>query len=285
MNNPFYGDITGDILLQLDVDLLELSMSPSAECSGTVSNEDWRRLLRCHVLYPLIVELTLACKDANTKPACPIASNLPDASRNPPALPISSMDPGDWAKIWLQSRTEAIDMFSMSHQTPIDVEVTKCLVQALASLTSRIREAYATNRTVAVQVNKIVEDSMRVRENRIKGVIHATSTEFSEKLEKFSIVSSVRLHIADEDLGLSDEHSIICVGKIQRSLRQKFSKPVTDILEAWLLAHLNNPYPTAQDKVWLMENTGLSFQRLNQWFVNVRRRRDGVESRKKSPKN
>ncbi|KIM95222.1 hypothetical protein OIDMADRAFT_183828 [Oidiodendron maius Zn] len=43
-------------------------------------------------------------------------------------------------------------------------------------------------------------------------------------------------------------------------------------LQAWLDRHLNNPYPTKKEKLWLMEESGLNLRQLERWFCKSRRR-------------
>lgn len=46
-----------------------------------------------------------------------------------------------------------------------------------------------------------------------------------------------------------------------------------EVLNGWLLEHLNNPYPNVQEKKLLLELTGLTKVQLSNWFINVRRRK------------
>jgi hypothetical protein len=52
------------------------------------------------------------------------------------------------------------------------------------------------------------------------------------------------------------------------------AKDVTHLLKAWLLSdqHKDDPYPTEQEKLELMEATGLNRKQLCNWFVNARKR-------------
>lgn len=45
-------------------------------------------------------------------------------------------------------------------------------------------------------------------------------------------------------------------------------------LKAWLLSpeHFTHPYPTPQDQVMLMQQTGIDKKQLKNWFTNARRR-------------
>lgn len=55
--------------------------------------------------------------------------------------------------------------------------------------------------------------------------------------------------------------------------RGNLPRPVTDILRQWLTNHIQHPYPTEEEKLKLMEQTGLTLNQLSNWFINARRRR------------
>lgn len=55
--------------------------------------------------------------------------------------------------------------------------------------------------------------------------------------------------------------------------RTNLAKEVVRVLNTWLLNHLDNPYPTAEEKQELLERTGLTKVQLSNWFINVRRRK------------
>lgn len=58
-----------------------------------------------------------------------------------------------------------------------------------------------------------------------------------------------------------------------RQSRSNLPKETIQILNSWLLNHLNNPYPTSQEKRELLIKTGLTKIQLSNWFINVRRRK------------
>ncbi|KAK9763345.1 Homeobox protein Meis3 [Basidiobolus ranarum] len=62
--------------------------------------------------------------------------------------------------------------------------------------------------------------------------------------------------------------------------RSNHSPEIREILMQWLLEHADNPYPTQAEKLALCQKTGLAVKKVNDWFVNARRRilsmRDGV---------
>lgn len=55
--------------------------------------------------------------------------------------------------------------------------------------------------------------------------------------------------------------------------RSSLPRGTVEVLNGWLLEHLNNPYPNVQEKKLLLELTGLTKVQLSNWFINVRRRK------------
>ena len=69
--------------------------------------------------------------------------------------------------------------------------------------------------------------------------------------------------------------------------RTNLAKEVVRVLNTWLLNHLDNPYPTAEEKQELLERTGLTKVQLSNWFINVRRRKvynDAYDYRRVRPR-
>ncbi|KAI9809980.1 MAG: hypothetical protein M1827_006747 [Pycnora praestabilis] len=54
--------------------------------------------------------------------------------------------------------------------------------------------------------------------------------------------------------------------------RGNLPKPVTDFLRSWFRAHLSHPYPSEEEKQYLMSRTHLSISQISNWFINARRR-------------
>ena len=61
--------------------------------------------------------------------------------------------------------------------------------------------------------------------------------------------------------------------KTKKKTRNNLPKHVIDVLNEWLEAHLDNPYPTSLEKKELIAKTSLSNVQLSNWFINVRRRK------------
>lgn len=60
--------------------------------------------------------------------------------------------------------------------------------------------------------------------------------------------------------------------------RRQLSKQATEILTNWFYAHINDPYPTEEEKQMLAAKCVLSINQINNWFGNKRirnKRRNG----------
>ncbi|OJJ08647.1 hypothetical protein ASPVEDRAFT_144776 [Aspergillus versicolor CBS 583.65] len=64
--------------------------------------------------------------------------------------------------------------------------------------------------------------------------------------------------------------------------RRHFTRDTVRILEQWLEACSDKPYPTKEDKTFLAQRTGLGVAQVSTWFANARRRRKYGTSRKGS---
>ncbi|XP_030546703.1 homeobox protein knotted-1-like 4 isoform X2 [Rhodamnia argentea] len=52
----------------------------------------------------------------------------------------------------------------------------------------------------------------------------------------------------------------------------KLPGDTTSLLKAWWQSHSKWPYPTEEDKVRLVQETGLQLKQINNWFINQRKR-------------
>eukprot|EP00985_Skeletonema_marinoi_P013085 scaffold6446_cov131-Skeletonema_marinoi.AAC.4 len=76
--------------------------------------------------------------------------------------------------------------------------------------------------------------------------------------------------------GASGLAAQICAAttQLQKSKKKKgFPQGAAIILNEWLMSHLNNPYPSEQEKITLLEKAGIDKKQLCNWFTDARRRR------------
>ncbi|KAI7848865.1 hypothetical protein BDC45DRAFT_610006 [Circinella umbellata] len=59
---------------------------------------------------------------------------------------------------------------------------------------------------------------------------------------------------------------------IKKRQRSNLPKPVTAILKTWLTEHKEHPYPNEDEKIALVQKTGLARNQISNWFINARRR-------------
>lgn len=59
---------------------------------------------------------------------------------------------------------------------------------------------------------------------------------------------------------------------LKPNTRQNYAFGVKKTLMSWLQSHKTNPFPTPDEKLELIECTGLSMIQINNWFINARRR-------------
>ncbi|KAI8935335.1 hypothetical protein NX059_007920 [Plenodomus lindquistii] len=63
----------------------------------------------------------------------------------------------------------------------------------------------------------------------------------------------------------------------------RFPRAATKILKDWMIAHIDHPYPTEEEKEALMQQTSLSVGQVSNWMANTRRRQKARPKRTSSP--
>ncbi len=63
----------------------------------------------------------------------------------------------------------------------------------------------------------------------------------------------------------------------------RFPKSAVKILKDWMQTHIDNPYPTEEEKEMLTEQTGLNVGQISNWMANTRRRQKARPKRSASP--
>lgn len=139
--------------------------------------------------------------------------------------------------------------------------------------------------------------------------LKADMAQFLEQLREESARACVRLQACEDKEGRQEE-----VAQVERTLRRTFrstyrqlllrfscvarhrslgntqksgnSRPIFDarvtaVLKRWFHAHIQDPYPCADTKQALANETGLSYDQVQQWYVNTRNRVWRPELRKR----
>jgi hypothetical protein len=63
----------------------------------------------------------------------------------------------------------------------------------------------------------------------------------------------------------------------------RFPRPAIKILKDWMIAHIDHPYPTDDEKETLKAQTGLTTVQISNWMANTRRRQKSRPKRSASP--
>lgn len=63
----------------------------------------------------------------------------------------------------------------------------------------------------------------------------------------------------------------------------RFPRAAVKILKDWMLAHIDHPYPTEEEKEMLKQQTGLSIGQISNWMANTRRRQKARPKRSALP--
>lgn len=63
----------------------------------------------------------------------------------------------------------------------------------------------------------------------------------------------------------------------------RFPRTAVKILKEWMLAHIDHPYPTEEEKEFLKQQTSLSMGQISNWMANTRRRQKARPKRTSSP--
>ena len=100
----------------------------------------------------------------------------------------------------------------------------------------------------------------------------------TEALSEETSTSRALIPQASEDSGAQDDthgDSSPMNRKTKRdaenSIKSKFSKKTTDILKAWLIEHIDHPYPSDEAKDELARLTNLNRRQIQNWFTNTRK--------------
>ena len=122
----------------------------------------------------------------------------------------------------------------------------------------------ATNETTEEDANELI----RITVLDIKQAILDYATLYMERcLMKRSLANEQE---TEEYQPEAQEYTPPGNGKKKRPNLPAHAK---DILSSWFSHHVEHPYPTQSEKVELSERTGLSLQKVDNWFINERSRK------------
>lgn len=63
----------------------------------------------------------------------------------------------------------------------------------------------------------------------------------------------------------------------------RFPRAAVKVLKDWMIAHIDHPYPTDEEKEMLKLETGLTISQISNWMANTRRRQKARPKRSASP--
>lgn len=83
--------------------------------------------------------------------------------------------------------------------------------------------------------------------------------------------------------GPIDEEEAELTGPKKGAAAVRFPRAATKILKDWMIAHIDHPYPSEEEKETLGQLTGLSLSQISNWMANTRRRHKARPKRTSSP--
>nr|XP_053629749.1 uncharacterized protein LOC128686743 isoform X1 [Cherax quadricarinatus] len=276
-------------------------MAPGAAASGVsprraliqdVVLRESTRAFRSHPLFPLLKDLAVTdyyFDKANFNVA-PLLSFLPPSTE-------------DLVTLYLRRNPEAAQAYQNKHASPrtqtIDAVIFDAVTYAHASLMKRVVTQVTKLSEVMeaepAEVEEAVEDLCQryievVRSSTPLHLIHAfdTSSQASPQQQQSASQCAASVEVGEAERGVREpfqqlEHLLAPFSPIPHSCntqdssetrrrRSCHSREVYQMLSSWLFDHHHHPYPDDDQKVFLMQQTGLSAQQINQWFINARRR-------------
>ncbi|XP_013614956.1 PREDICTED: homeobox protein knotted-1-like 4 isoform X2 [Brassica oleracea var. oleracea] len=141
--------------------------------------------------------------------------------------------------------------------------------QSLQSLTG-VSPGEGTGATMSEDEDEQVESDAHLHDGSLDGLGFGplVPTE-SER----SLMERVRQELKHELKQGYKEKIVDIREEILRKRRAgKLPGDTTSVLKAWWQSHSKWPYPTEEDKVRLVQETGLQLKQINNWFINQRKR-------------
>ncbi|PRP77197.1 Pre-B-cell leukemia transcription factor 1 [Planoprotostelium fungivorum] len=205
-----------------------------------------RSLTRTHRLLQPINSIVLALKKEN-------------------AMPLPTADPQDYTEnnfgleVFLAAQGINPEMSKMDKANMSEEERTEFIAELdsikfrygkeLERLTQLCNEF--TNRTLKEMVRVITEQETNLRVLAIK--------------QKFDYVrNQLRQQVYNNIISLAKNYNQI------KPKRRTLPKKASEMLSEWFYAHLNDPYPSEEEKIMMAAHIGITLTQLNNWFGNKR---------------
>jgi hypothetical protein len=83
--------------------------------------------------------------------------------------------------------------------------------------------------------------------------------------------------------GPIDEDETEGMGPKKGAAAARFPRAAVKVLKDWMIAHIDHPYPSEEEKEALGQQTGLSLSQISNWMANTRRRHKARPKRTSSP--
>lgn len=134
------------------------------------------------------------------------------------------------------------------------------LLDRLEELVAQKVHEFVNKQTEIFKLNHVKNSSSPPPQN-------STSPNNSEELDSNSSSGNIQSKYKS---ALSESHN-----------NHKLPKFAAKILKLWFNEHIENPYPSKEEKVMLASKTNLTLRQINNWFVNQRGRKGRANKSKK----
>jgi Homeobox KN domain len=165
----------------------------------------------------------------------------------------------------LRAKTKSIEYITMK-------EIQTYFSNLEESLRQKVK-LFVAKQTELLRFTNINSDESDSSQDQQNPAEHRQMTDAGKPLMKFkqemdsnfgSIHSSERRTARSKNNKSSDVVRVLC---------NKLPRSASKILNQWLSDHLDDPYPTQEEKVLLASKTKLSLRQITNWFVNHRGRK------------
>ncbi|KAI4376874.1 hypothetical protein MLD38_014583 [Melastoma candidum] len=144
--------------------------------------------------------------------------------------------------------------------------------QSLQSLTGA-SPGEGTGLTMSDDEDEQAESDANLFDDRLDGMDALGFGPLTPTESERSLLERIRLELKHELKQGYKEKIIDIREEILRKRRAgKLPGDTTSVLKAWWQSHSKWPYPTEEDKIRLVQETGLQLKQINNWFINQRKR-------------